>query len=479
MEVQEFENGAVLGGKHIVTYDRGADGGTLNIGSPLPSLLSSVKDTYDLSKADIGGVRLVEGFRIKDWGTDNQAPLRLDEAIKANQILPSLLDTKRKIILGKRLYMYYERWENDANGTMKLVIDEEPMPAEIEDFMLESESHRYFHQAAAQLVRNGNVITEFIPPLSSSISKIKYSRIKAHKAKFWRKEEQDTEGVVNNALFKGDAWAKSKRTNSRVDFKVKKVQLWNGMNDTDLDSGFVYWTGDDFSCPDDYYFDTIWAGSLTWGNLMNITPVFHANNLDNSYMPSFHIRIRKGMFLDPRYYSAFDQKEKQKYLDEEAQNRAAWLAETNAVLAGIENAGRVIWSEEEPLKGLDKKFPDVEIIPLDANMKDEVLLKLYEVAQKAVMSSVQIHPTIANIETAGKLSSGSEMRNATLMQRLIHTPLPRQILLEPIYLKARIDKWNEKHAKNGRAPKFGFEDEDIVALSADKTGTQTNQPSGV
>jgi hypothetical protein len=170
-DVQEFENGAVLSGKHLVTYDRGSEGGSLNGGSNLPSL-SAVRENYDTIKTDIGSVKTVDGFKIKAWGTDNLAPLRLDEAIRANQILPSLLDTKRKIILGKRLYMYYERWENDKDKTMKLIIDEEPMPPEIEDFMLESDSHRYFHTAAAQLVKNGNVITEFLEPLSSEVQRI-------------------------------------------------------------------------------------------------------------------------------------------------------------------------------------------------------------------------------------------------------------------------------------------------------------------
>jgi hypothetical protein len=472
MDVKEFENGAILRGRHLVTFEDGA--GT---GGALPNVTgfeykSDVRDRYNNAN-DIGNLRRIvtvdgEAVMIKSWGKDNQAPLRLDESIRANHILPSLLDTKRKIILGQRLYMYYERWENDAKGKMTRIEDEEPMPAEIEDFMLESEEHRYFQQAGSQLVKNGNALTEFLPTKDSTISGRKIAAMKAHEAKFWRKEQMNTEGVVANAVFSGDAWCRQGKH-----FPMRKAAMWQGLDNTDLTSSFLYWTGDSMFCPDDYYFSTIWNGSLTWAGLMNIIPLFHDNNLKHRYITPMHIRIRKGMFLDKKAYdNAKDVEAKTKILQDETTARTAWLESANKVLAGYENAGRAIWSEEEVLTGVQKQFPDVEIVPLDIKLHDDALLKLHEAGSKAVMSSAQIHPTIANIETAGKLSSGSEMRNAVLMQRLIHTPLPRQILLEPIYIKSRIDDWVTKYAKNGRSPRFGFADEDIVSLSVDKTGSQ-------
>ena len=112
----------------------------------------------------------------------------------------------------------------------------------------------------------------------------------------------------------------------------------------------------------------------------------------------------------------------------------------------------------------------MEIIPLKIDLHDEALLKVEEAGRKAVMSSVQIHPTLANIETAGKLSSGSEMQNAALMQRVIHKPLAQQIALEPVYIVAALNAWNTKYARAGRRPRFGFADEEIVVRSEDKTG---------
>jgi hypothetical protein len=474
--IQNIEGGAILNGRHLVTYESGALGGSLPK-NPATDFHSGVRDRFEGAK-DIGTLRRItcangESSIIKGWGRDNQLPLRLDEAVRANHILPSLLDTKRKILLGQRSYMYYERWENDDKGTMVRIIDEEPMPSEIEDFFAASDEHRYFHQTAAQINKNGNVLTEMLPESGQSG---RIGGLKAHEAKFWRKGQMDSKGIVQKAFFKGDAWNARNAVGASKQFPIESVSLWNGLYSTDTAKRFLHWTGDAMFSPDDYYFSTIWAGSLPWSALMDIIPLFHDNNLKHRYQPSFHIRLRKGMFLDSRYFRSVNEKEKAQYLKDEDTARTAWLANANAVLAGYENAGRAIWSEEEYIKGAQKHFPDVEIIPLNINMNDEALLKLQETAVKAVSSSVQIHPTLANVEPTGRAASGTEMRNATLMQRLIHTPLPRQIILEPIYVVSKVNEWHIKYAKGGRPPKFGFVDEDIVALNIDKTGSQPVTP---
>lgn len=471
MEIQELKDNAVLlRGRHLVTFeDNAASGGSLpHLGGI--EYKSDVRDGAN-SPRDIGGLRKVSPIgssakMIKCWGKDNQAPLRLEEAIRANALLPSLLDSKRKILLGQRLYMYYERFENDTKGKMTRIEDEEPMPTEIEDFYLESGEHRYFQQLAGQLVKNGNVITEFLPSENAQISGVKIAALRAHEAKFWRKEEQNTEGVSENAFFQGNAWA------AKSKFPIREVAMYSGPT-TQTDMPFVYWTGDPMFYPDDYYFSTVFMGSMSWAALMNVVPLFHDNNLKHMYITPLHIRLRKGMFLDKRGYdSAINQTEKQKFLDAESAARAAWLESANKVLAGYENAGRAIWSEEEVLSGMQKQFPDVEIVPLKIELHDDALLKVEEAGRKAVMSSAQIHPTIANIETAGKLSSGSEMGNAVRMQRLIHTPDARKNLLEAWNIAIRLNGWHTKHSRAGRMPKFGFADEEIVQLNQDKTGVQ-------
>jgi hypothetical protein len=476
MEIQEINQDTVLlRGRHLVTFEDGpSSGGALPKVSGGFAYKSEVRDRYEGSN-DIGGLRRVSlgdgafGY-MKCWGKDNQAPLRLEQSIRSNALLPSLLDTKVKIIQGQRPYMFYERYENDKEGKMKRIEDEEPMPPEIEDFYLESEEHRYFQMLCGQWAKNGNPITEFLPSKNADIAGLKIAALKAHEAKFWRKEEIGATGKVENAYFQGNAWA-SRGKVSRT-YPIRKIKMWQGA-DTDITEPFLYWTGNPMFCYDDYYYSTVWEGSLPWAGLMNVVPLFHDNNLNNMFVTPVHFRLRKGMFLDKKAYdSAKTDEIRKKLLSDEAEARTRWLKSANEVMAGVENAGRAIWSEEEILSGVQKQFPDVEIIPLKIDLHDDALLKVDEAGRKAVMSSAQIHPTIANVETAGKLSSGSEMGNAVRMQRLIHTPDPRKNILEAWHLAMRLNEWHKKYARKGRAPKFWFADEEIVVTSESKTGTQ-------
>ena len=462
----------LLDGMAIVTeVGTPASGGMLRTeGDDMHRMTSDVRDAMAMPNS-VGTFRRIttedgKTARIKTWGRNNMSPVELEAKIRANHILPSLIDTKRKILLGQRSFMFFERWEKSATGGQTRIVEEVEMPSEIVDFFAASEEHRYFLRSATQLYKNGNVVTEFLPTRNQDVAGTKIAALKAHESKFWRLEEMDADGCIANGYFKGDSWT---RTGNSAQFPIKQTPMWDGFEDTNTEGAFLYWSGDDLLRYDDYYYDPTYIGALPFVGLANIVPQFHEANLRHGYLPRFHIRIRKGMFLDPKYFQISDEKEKQKLLTDEASARTAWLKSANDVLAGYQNTGRAIWSEEEVLKGMQKQFPDVEIIALNVNMQDEALLKLFEKANEATISAMQVPPTLANIHTQGKLSSGSDIRNSLLMYRLIHTPLARNILLEPIYIKSKIDGWDKDYG-NGRKVQFGFHDEDIVVLSESVTG---------
>ena len=62
----------------------------------------------------------------------------------------------------------------------------------------------------------------------------------------------------------------------------------------------------------------------------------------------------------------------------EAAARQAFLDDIEKVLKGAANAGSVIWSESLFSERIGKELPGIDIQPLDYDMKDESLLKLYE-----------------------------------------------------------------------------------------------------
>ncbi|MEO7176717.1 MAG: hypothetical protein ABIV51_12450, partial [Saprospiraceae bacterium] len=92
-------------------------------------------------------------------------------------------------------------------------------------------------------------------------------------------------------------------------------------------------------------------------------------------------------------------------------------------------------------------------------------LKLYDKSNQANISGQGIHPVLANIETAGKLSSGSEIRNALIMYITIKAPNPRAILLKPFELVKKLDKWDADIF-------LGFKDVEMTTLDENPKGSQ-------
>ncbi len=139
----------------------------------------------------------------------------------------------------------------------------------------------------------------------------------------------------------------------------------------------------------------------------------------------------------------------------------------NTWLAGNKNAGRSFHSSYRVHGPSGKEFGGIKITPIKYDMKDEALIRLFDKSNEANMSSQGVHPTLANIQTQGKLSSGSEIRNAFLMYVAIKTPVPRRILLKPLHQVRRMNGWNQKYPN---IKGFMFKDIEIQKLDVEKTG---------
>ncbi|MEL6274316.1 MAG: hypothetical protein AAFU03_04285, partial [Bacteroidota bacterium] len=235
-------------------------------------------------------------------------------------------------------------------------------------------------------------------------------------------------------------------------------------------SKFIYVSMDKLLCLDEYYPTPYWWGSEEWIRLANCIPEFHQANLRNGYTLRWHIEIPKGYFSDHTHADGSTDQRKERLEAEKAAERA-FLDRLNKVLAGVENAGRAVVSKYEINKALAKDFPGIKINPLEVDLKDDALLNLFDKSNQANMSAQGVHPTLANIETAGKLSSGTEIRNAYLMYLAIKTPMPRKQLLKAIKIVKRENNWpKDVH--------YGFRDMTLEKLSEDKSG-QSQKSEGV
>lgn len=408
---------------------------------------------------------------IKWWGGKNNAPSLREELLRSNAVEPALVNTKRNMTVGLDFFCFEERFQRNTQGKNERVIDEIEMPSEVLEFFEASEGSLYHLNAANELFTQANIFTEFIPDAGTAAgtTRQRFPMMKLQQSRYIRAEQMTTEGVIENYYWRGDGWVK--RSDEKRAFVPRRISAYNPMlpiEQQDL-QGFLYHTGDTLFT-DEYYYIPSWEGAYKWIRLAQIIAEFHEANLKHGYTVRYHVEINSELL---------DQGADEPSMDPEAEaNRAARreaakaeiLQKVNDLLAGHDKAGRAVITEFRVEISTGKEVHDVLIKPINVDLKDEALLRLWEKATQASMSAFQVHPTLANIETQGRLSSGTEMRNSYLMWLAIHASTYRDILLRPWYLAKRLNGWNPKL-------KFGFRDAVLTTLADNATGQKTEKPT--
>lgn len=399
--------------------------------------------------------------RIWTWGANNLLPIEREQLVQENNIVPELLATKRDITVGSGLFFFREKYV-DGNR----VIEEIAEPAEYRAFLEgwaeavgstpDAVMRKYLLTSTRNLITHANAFTEFVRDKAGRILSLR-----ALESRHVRPEKQDANGKIPRFFWSGN-W----KQRSKAEFIPKPIPNYSG--EAKKQSKFVYHVLDDAQS-DDYLGIPRWWGGRSWIEVANAIPVFHISNLRNGYTIRFHIEIPKDYFYD---YSAMRSTDPQKQaaLNAEKAARTEFLRTLNDFLAGAENAGRAFITDYEISKQAQKEFSGIKITPINVDLKDKALLDLFERSNEANISGAGVHPTLAAIQTQGKLSSGSEIRNAFLLYVAIKTPVPRQLLLEPLEIVARANNWPKD-------VKMGFRDIEITKLDEDKSGKKEATPT--
>lgn len=392
--------------------------------------------------------------KIMEWGADNDLPDMRERLVAENNIVPSLLATRRDITLGHGLFAYKERYERDGES-YKRIIDEVKMPKESKEFFEHVDIDKVFRQAANNFLLHAMIFPEYVRKLGGPVHKLQILQCRHTRA-----EEMDDSGRINNWYWSG-RWGHQRDKSRKGLMPVTRIAAY----DPSQNQGkFVMPLGDDLLSIDEYYYTPFWWGSESWIRLANCIPEFHEANLNHGYSIRYHIEIPKGYFADNTPAAQTDEGRK-KALAAENDARQSFLDRLNEFLAGVTKAGRTVVTEYEINKAVGKEFPGIKITPLKIDLQDKALLELFEKSNQANISAQGIHPTLANIETQGKLSSGSEIRNAFLMYVAIKTPLPRKTLLKILDPVKKFNNWDpDIH--------FGFRDMVLTKLDDDKSGKQ-------
>lgn len=383
---------------------------------------------------------------IWSWGKDNLLPQAREALVMDNNIVPELMGTKRDITVGGGLMCYRERYEGG-----KRIIEEVDMPAAAKAFFDRVDIDAYLNKACRNLIYHANTFTEVVRDLGGRIFSIR-----AVESTDIRPERQDNRGFI-----RGWYWSGNWKEYNKEEFRPVRVQNYRG-EEAQQDKFILHHMDDLLS--DRYLGIPSWWGGRAWIECANAIPVFHIQNLRNGYTIRWHIEVPKDYFTD---YTAPQQTQQQKTekLQKETQARQDFLNRLNDFLAGYEQAGRAIITDYEINRQAGKEFPGIKITALNVDLKDAALLQLFERSNDANISAQGVHPTLAAIQTQGKLSSGSEIRNAFMMYVAIKTPVKRSILLKPIQYIHKVNGW-------GDGIKWGFRDIEITKLDENPAGAQ-------
>lgn len=404
--------------------------------------------------------------RIRYWGERNDLPQVRQKLIADNNVVGTLIGTKRNIILGGGLIAYTETYDQKTREYIKLPVD---MPDEAAKFFEDNDIEDYLEMSANNLLLQGQFMTEMIRGKRGNGAR-RIVRVNGLPMKYCRAQEQNERGEIPNWYF-STQWVKE-RGKMHLDRNIEAIpNLTRGRmrdirrriskGDT-IPFRKIAWRVGDHLFSDGYYYEPPWWGGREWIELANCIPEFHRANLKHGYTIRYQIMYRSDYFnVTPEERNS---EEARKQAKKEAKKRKDdFIDKMNDFLAGLANTGRAVYTKYDFDKGQMKEIPGIIIKPINVDLQDEALLELFEKSNQANISAQAIHPTLANIETQGKLSSGSEMRIALQVYLAIHAPLPRRLLLRPIEMISKINGWDQR-------VKFGFRDMRIVTLDEDKEG---------
>lgn len=404
-------------------------------------------------KVAYGTYKTEDGYRrsIVFWGDYNNHPDYRELLIENNNIVPQLIATKRDIILGGGLMAYQERIEDG-----KIIKDEVMMPTEFSDWLEEYVYEPDFLEVQTNnLLKHGNFFTEFIRNGEDEIA-----AMKAHECRYARAEKQDEKGRINN-YYLYSRWGKTRNLQRLMEKQeIRRIPAY----DKSKNQPKFMTQHADRLLGGPYYYAPHWEGSLIWIQLSNLIPQFHLANIENGYSIRYLIKVPQDYYF--KSLSEAKRKDEKNLTQNLLEAKENFKRRLNKFLSGADNAGRGLIVTKHLYNHLQKESPEIEIIPLKVDLKDEALLKLFESSNTANTSAHGTPPALAGIATGAKMTSGSEIRNLYNFYQLAATKSARKQLIKPLHLKLR--------SMGNRDIKLGFKN--IMLETTDKNPNGVTQP---
>lgn len=378
-----------------------------------------------------------------DWyrNSRNLEPDDIISLLVANNINPGILDTIRDFIIGSGVKLYQNMY---TDGKLDRKLLDPQQYAAVSEWLEATGVDDVMSYLCKDILWFGNCFPSLIYTKDKKIYGVKHIDATTVRS-----------GVMDDfqhvdAFFICDDWAKP--TYDERNPKDGNVRLVKGYDRMAAEKGYpqAIWHLKDYMPGYPYYSLPSWHGAKNWIKLANEIPKWHLGGIQNGYNIKYHIQIPLS------YFQQFPEEKRQAEKERLRASMDEWLS-------GAENANKSFVSFIAQNSVETDRW---KIEPINVKLNDAAFTTLFEQSNMAMTSAHGIHPTLAAVETQGKLSSGSEMRNAALIYMTLKTPRIRRILLKWLYEVKRINGW-------AKEIEFGFENIEVTKLDVNPTATQS------
>lgn len=392
------------------------------------------------------------------WGSDNNYPQRIIDAVKSDPVA-ALIAKKIAFHYGRGLMFYKKEIDEKGNEKIKIVPDAD-VPAEIKEFFRVNKFKRFMYGMAIDYNWFYSVPAQYITSNDGKIIQVKWQKRKNVRSG-WPDEKT---GEVKFYYLSG-MWPNPQEN------QVAEVPAF----DPEGKSSGIY-IHDLPSVDKEHNPDADWHGITRWLNIAAKIPRWILANIDNSLNFKYHVKIPLDYFLQRCPVEAYKTDQERQAAIQKLESET--YQRIDDYLAGEKNVHKAFYSKVA-VDEQSKPLPGWEIVPIENNIQHEAWLRAYGTAAMAMISGIGLAPSIAGSILPNGLGSGSgsDLREQFNFYMQVMTSIPREITLEPWEIIKHRNGWPEDLHLGFRdvvlqstdQNKGGFEKQNEESPTSDKT----------
>lgn len=391
--------------------------------------------------------RLYEFAGVKYWGSGNFYPQHISKLVSNHAYLPSLLQAKKNIALGK--YKLYRFTETVVDG------EDTEVPFQntaLNDWLNQIDYKKYLRETSIDAVWWYNVFVQAIRNNQGDI--VKLVRTDATNCRYTEdglsvRVYETWDDIISNSNYEEIPIynpAKKQKTFMLVDREVYPGSVVYGVNPA--------WSAKD------------------WIEFANKIPRYKLSVIGKGMLIKYHVKIPRDYFEKMYPDGCVDAEGKpieniQKYRVEKEQTFYTNLSEC---LSGEENANKLIVSKYYFDPVTQKQVDGFIIEAIEDPTKYDAFLEDLDATDTRILSSQNMPPSVAAIKTINKLGGGgSETKYDYNIASEVHAQSTRAMILAPLEKAMRIQFPQFKNVNLGLRG--------ITLVSTDEKRTGIAQPT--